>query len=144
MKFTLKSTWQIMHKPLIVCCIFPFALTLVSTILCIVSPRPDIRANPYSIPLFCWTISLFICFFMYFIFVSIRITFDGQKLTCCKFFLPVKSFSTREIKIVIYNSQSKFLIINNFTFPARLYPQERIDELLEILSQRHGIQTSKI
>ena len=46
--------------------------------------------------------------------------------------------------LTIYNSQSKFLIINNFTFPARLYPQERIDELLEILSQRHGIQTSKI
>ena len=145
MKIILKTNWQIMHKPLIICCLFPFALTLLFTIVCLVSPRPDIQANPYNFPLFCLTVSLLLIFFFYFIFISIRISFDGKKLTLYKFFLPVKSFSIRKIESVEYSPQTKYLFINRkYAFPSRLFPKKDIDVLLKLLSQRHGIKTGKI
>ena len=145
MKIILKTNWQIMHKPLIICCLFPFALTLLFTIVCLVSPRPDIQANPYYFPQISLTISLLLLFFFYFIFISIRISFDGKKLTLYKFFLPVKSFSIRKIESVEYSPQTKYLFINRkYAFPSRLFPKKDIDVLLKLLSQRHGIKTGKI
>ena len=145
MKIILKTNWQIMHKPLIICCLFPFALTLLFTIVCLVSPRPDIQASPYKFPLFSLTVSLLLIFFFYFIFISIRISFDGKKLTLYKFFLPVKSFSIRKIESVEYSRQTKYLFINRkYAFPCRLFPKKDIDVLLKLLSQRHGIKTGKI
>lgn len=134
-----------MHKPLIVLSVFPFALSSLFTIVCLISPRPDIQANPYHFPLFSFTVSFLLIIFYYFIFVSIRISFDGEKLTFYKFFLPVKSFSIREIVSVEYSPQTKFLFINrNYPFVCRLFPETDIDALLETLSQRHGIKTGKI
>ena len=145
MKIILKTNWQIMHKPLIICGLFPFALTLLFTIVCLVYPRPDIQANPFHFPLFSLTVSLLLLFFFYFIFISIRISFDGEKLTLYQFFLPVKSFSIREIKSVEYSPQTKYLFINRkYAFPSRLFPEKDIDVLLEVLSQRHSIKTGKI
>ena len=145
MKIILKTNWQIMHKPLIICCLFPFALTLLFTIVCLVSPRPDIQANPYNFPLFSLTVSLLLIFFFYFIFISIRISFDGKKLTLYKFFLPVKSFSIRKIESVEYSPQTKYLFINRkYAFVCRLFSEKDIDVLLKLLSQRHGIKTGKI
>ena len=145
MKFVLKTNWQIMHKPVIICCLFPVALTTLFTILCLISPRPNIQSDPYSFPLFCWTINLPLFGLFYFIFTSIRISFDGQKLTLYKFFLPVKSFSIEELSSVEYLVQSKLLVINrNTAFICRLFQEKDIDTLLEILSIRHGIKTGKI
>ena len=145
MKIILKTNWQIMHKPLIICCIFPFALTLLFTIACLVSTRPDIQANPFRFPLFCAAISLLLIFFFYFIFISIRISFDGEKLTFYKFFLPVKSFSLHEMKSVEYSPKTKYLFVDRkYVFVSRLFPEKDIDALLEILSQQHGIRTGKI
>ena len=145
MKIVLKTNWKIMHKPLIVCCVIPFAMTLVFTILCIVSPRPAIQSDPYRFPLFSLTISCLLVFLYYFIFTSIRISFDGEKLTFYKFFLPVKSFSIREIESVEYSPQTKYLFINRkHAFVSRLFPEKDIDAFLETLSQRYGIKTGKI
>ena len=145
MKIILKTNWQIMHKPLIICCLFPFALTLLFTIACLVSSRPDIQANPYHFPLFSFAVSLLLPCFFYFIFISIRISFDGEKLTLYKFFLPVKCFSIREIESVEYSPQTKYLFINRkYALPGRLFPEKDIDLLLEVLSQRHSIKTGKI
>ena len=145
MKIILKTNWQIMHKPLIICCLFPFALTLLFTIACLVSTRPDIQANPYHFPLFSFAVSLLLIFFIYFIFISIRISFDGEKLTFYKFFLPVKSFSLHEMKSVEYSPKTKYLFVDRkYVFVSRLFPEKDIDALLEILSQQHGIKTGKI
>lgn len=145
MKIILKTNWQIMHKPLIICCIFPFALTLLFTGMCILLPRPDIHANPFRFPLFCAAISLLLMFFIYFIFISIRISFDGEKLTFYKFFLPVKSFSLHGMKSVEYSPKTKYLFVDRkYVFVSRLFPEKDIDALLEILSQQHGIKTGKI
>ena len=145
MKIILKTNWQIMHKPLIICCIFPFLLTLLFTIICLISPRPDIQANPFHLPRFCLTISLLLLSFFYFIFVSIRVSFDGERLTFYKFFIPVKSFSINEIDSVEYSPQTKYLFINRKqAFVSRLFPEKDIDALLECLSQKHGIKTGKI
>ena len=145
MKIILKTNWQIMHKPLIICCLFPFALTLLFTIVCLVSPRPDIQTNPYHFPLFCLTISLLLLFFFYFMFISIRISFDGKKLTLYTFFLPIKSFSVRKIESVEYSQQTKYLFINRkYAFVCRLFSEKDINELLKIFSQNHGVKTGKI
>ena len=81
----------------------------------------------------------------YFIFISIRISFDGKKLTLYKFFLPVKSFSIRKIESVEYSPQTKYLFINRkYAFPCRLFPKKDIDVLLKLLSKKHGIKTGKI
>ena len=66
-------------------------------------------------------------------------------MTLYKFFLPVKSFSIREIESVEYSPQTKYLFINRkYAFVCRLFPKKDIDELLEILSQSYGIKTGKI
>lgn len=145
MKMLLKTNWQIMHKPLIVCCIIPFAMTLVFTILCIVSPSPRAEANPWFPPLFCLAVSLLLVSFIYFIFTSIRISFDGERLTFYKFFLPVKSFSVRDIGSVEYSPWTKYLIIDRkYAFVSRLFPENEIDALLTMLSQSYGIRTGKL
>lgn len=134
-----------MHKPLIVCCIIPFAMTLVFTILCIVSPSPRAEADPSFPPLFCWAVSLLLVAFNYFIFTSIRISFDGERLTFYKFFLPVKSFSVRDIGSVEYSPRTKYLIIDRkYAFVSRLFPENEIDALLTMLSQSYGIRTGKL
>ena len=145
MKIILKTNWQIMYKPLIICCMFPMALTLLFTVVCIVSPRPDIQTNPYHFPLFSLTVSLLLIVLFYFIFVSTRISFDGKKLTFYNFFIPVKSFSVCKIKSVEYFPRIKYLVINRkHAFPCRLFPENDIEVLLETLSREHGIKTGKI
>lgn len=145
MKMLLKTNWQIMHKPLIVCCIIPFAMTLVFTILCIVSPSPRAEADPLSFPLFSLAVSLLLVSFIYFIFISIRISFDGERLTFYQFFLPVKSFSVRDIGSVEYSPRTKYLIIDRkYAFVSRLFPENEIDALLTMLSQSYGIRTGKL
>jgi len=144
MKIIVKTNWRIMHRPLIICSMIPFSITLVFTISCLVSQRPEIQANRYSLPLFSLTISFLLILFFYFIFSSCRITFDGEKLTFHKFYLPVKSFSIREIESVEYSPLVKYLFINRkYAWGCRLFPEKDIDALLEILSQRHGIKTAK-
>lgn len=135
-----------MHKPLIVCCVIPYAMTLVFAILCIVSPpRPEIRANPYSFPLFSLIISSLLTFFFYFIFISIRISCNKNKLTFYTFFLPVKSFSISELESVEYLMQTKYLLINRkYAFVCRLFPEKDIEKLLEFLKEKYGIKTGKI
>ncbi len=145
MKFTLKTQWQIMRKPFIVCCFFPFALTVIFTIVCICSTRPDISADPYRFPLFSLVISFLIILFFYFTFISIRITFDGKKITYYHYFLPVKSFSVCEIKSFEYSSKAKYLFINRkHAIPCRLFPEKDIDELSALLTQRYNIKTGRI
>ena len=146
MKIILKTNWQIMHKPLIVCCVIPYAMTLVFAILCIVSPpRPEIRANPYSFPLFSLIISSLLTFFFYFIFISIRISCNKNKLTFYTFFLPVKSFPISELESVEYLVQTKYLLINRkYAFVCRLFPEKDIEKLLEFLKEKYGIKTGKI
>ena len=145
MKMLLKTNWQIMHKPLIVCCITPFAMTLVFTILCIVSPSPRAEADPSFPLLFCLAVSLLLALFIYFIFISIRISFDGERLTFYQFFLPVKSFSVRDIGSVEYSPRTKYLIIDRkYAFVSRLFPENEIDALLTMLSQSYGIRTGKL
>ena len=135
-----------MHKPLIVCCVIPYAMTLVFAILCIVSPpRPEIRANPYSFPLFSLIISSLLTFFFYFIFISIRISCNKNKLTFYTFFLPVKSFPISELESVEYLVQTKYLLINRkYAFVCRLFPEKDIEKLLEFLKEKYGIKTGKI
>ena len=136
MKIILKTNWQIMHKPLIVCCIIPFVMSLAVLILCI-------SAKQYDFPLFALKMNFLLILFFYFIFTSIRISFDGEKLTFYKFFLPVKYFSAGEIKSVEYSFRSKWMRINHkYVFPIRLFPEKDFAELLEILSVKHGIKIS--
>ena len=144
MKIIVKTNWRIMHRPLIICSMIPFSITLVFTISCLVSQRPEIQANRYSLPLFSLTISFLLILFFYFILTSYRITFDGEKLTYHKFYIPVKSFSIREIESVGYSPPTHYLFINRkYALGCRLFPEKDIDALLEILSQRHGIKTGK-
>jgi hypothetical protein len=144
MKIIVKTNWRIMHRPLIICSMIPFSITLVFTISCLVSQRPEIQANRYSLPLFSLTISFLLILFFYFILTSYRITFDGEKLTYHKFYIPVKSFSIPEIESVGYSPQIHYLFINReYAWSCRLFPEKDIDALLEILSQRHGIKTGK-
>ena len=145
MKIIVKTNWRIMHRPLIICSMFPFSITLVFTILCMVSPRYETPADRYSLPLFGLTISFLLISFFYLIFTSYRITFDGEKLTFYKFYFPVKSFFIPEIGSVGYIQQHHLLFINQkYVFGCRLFPEKDIYALLEILSQRHGIKTGKI
>ena len=144
MKIIVKTNWRIMHKPLIICCIIPFSMTLVFTVSCLVSQRPEIQADRYRLPLFSLMISFLLILFFYFIFTSYRITFDGKRLTFYQFYLPVKSFSIREIESVEYSSPNHYLFINRkYAWVCRLFPGKDIDALLEILSQKHGIKTGK-
>ena len=144
MKIIVKTNWRIMHRPLIICSMIPFSITLVFTISCQVSQRPEIQANRYSLPLFSLTISFLLILFFYFILTSYRITFDGEKLTYHKFYIPVKSFSIPEIESVGYSPQIHYLFINwEYAWSCRLFQEKDIDALLEILSQRHGIETGK-
>ena len=144
MKIIVKTNWRIMHRPLIICSMIPFSITLVFTISCLVSQRPEIQANRYSLPLFSLTISFLLILFFYFIFTSYRISFDGEQLPFYKFYLPVKSFSIREIESVEYSHLFNYLFINReYTWGCRLFPEKDIDALLEILSQKHGIRTGK-
>ena len=144
MKIVLKTNWKIMHKPLIVCCVVPFVIALLLTVWCIIYPSPHAQ-DSYTLPIFCLKVVFLLVVIFYFIFVSIRISFDGDKLTFYKFFLPVKSFSIRKIESVEYSPQTKYLFINRkYAFVCRLFPKKDIDELLEILSQSYGIKTGKI
>ena len=144
MKIIVKTNWRTMHKPLICCSMIPFSITLVFTISCLVSQRPEIQANRYSLPLLSLTISFLLILFFYFILTSYRINFDGEKLTYHKLYIPVKSFSIREIESVGYSSQTHYLFVNReYAWGCRLFPEKDIDALLEILSQRHGIKTAK-
>ena len=144
MKVIVKTNWRIMHKPLICCSVIPFSMALVFTISCLVSQRPEIRTDRYSLPLFSLTISFLLILFFYFILTSYRITFDGEKLTFYQFYLPVKSFSILEIESVEYSPQTHCLFVNRkYAWGCRLFPEKDIDALLEILSQRHGIKTGK-
>ena len=145
MKIVVKTNWRIMHKPLICCSLIPFAMTLVFTISCLVSQRPEIRADRYRFPLFSLTVSFLLILFFYLILSSYRITFDGEKLTFHKFYLPVKSFSIRKIESVEYSPLVKYLFINRkYAWGCRLFPEKDIDALLEILSRSHDIRTGKI
>ena len=144
MKIIVRTNWRIMHRPLIICSMIPFSITLVFTISCLVSQRPEIQANRYSLPLFSLTISFLLILFFYFILTSYRITFDGEKLTYYKFYIPVKSFSIPEIEAVEYSPQIHYLFINRkYAWGCRLFPEKDIDALLEILAQRHDIKTGK-
>ena len=72
-------------------------------------------------------------------------SFDGERLTFYKFFLPVKSFSVRDIGSVEYSPRTKYLIIDRkYAFVSRLFPENEIDALLTMLSQSYGIRTGKL
>ena len=145
MNFTLKTNWRAMRKTFIICCAFPFALTFVFTIACIYSARSDISADPYRFPLFSLIMSFFIILFLYFTFISKRITFDGKKITYYCYFLPVKSFSVCEINSFEYSPKVKYLFINRrHAIACRLFPEKDVDELSAILAQKYNIKTGRI
>ena len=145
MKIIVKSNWRTIRNPLFRCASIPFSLTLVFTIFCMVSQRPEIRADRYGLPLFSLTISFLLILLFYFILASRRISFDGEKLIFYQLFFPVKAFSVREIGSVEYFPPAQYLLIDRkHVWGCRLFPEKDIDALLETLSQRHGIKTGKI
>ena len=145
MKMILKTDWKIMHKPLIVCGLIPFLTASVFTVLCLISPPVHIQETPYIIPLFCWKLVFLLILFFYLIFISIRISYDGERLIFYKFFIPVKSFLIGEIKLIEYSSQTEYLLVNSsYAFVCRLFEKKDIDILLELLAQIEHIKIDRV
>ncbi len=92
---------------------------------------------------------LFFDRFFLFIFVSIRITFDGKKLIWYEFFFPVRRFSVDQIDTAGYDSAQKILLVycrgktSLYWFPCRMFAEKDMDGLLEFLAREHGIKTMK-
>ena len=144
-----KPNWRVMRKQIILVCMIPFLLTVLFGIACIFSRRPEIQAAPFNLPLFSLVIDFFLIGLFYLIFISIRISFDGRKLICYEFFLPVRSFSVDQIDTAGYDSARKILLVycrrknSLYGFPCNLFAEKDLDGLLEILAREQGIKTMK-
>ena len=148
-KLIVKPRWQNMRKQFILVCMIPIFLTVLFGIASIFSIRPEIQAAPFKFSLFSLVIDFFLFGLFYLIFISIRISFDGRKLICYEFFLPVRCFPVDQIDTAGYDSAQKVLLIycrrQNalYSFPCRIFAEKDLDELLEILAREHGIKTMK-